>query len=105
MDREFRLNRKFRLTIDIYPSLGSKKIRHMELKDVFDTPDKDGSIPDINGAITKAGCLIQAVNLEHDRLEGYDLKARLTMLYSNEMIDKLVWELRIVSGEGKQYKY
>lgn len=88
---------RFQLMIDIRPSSGSHHTRRMEMKEWFFAHDADS-------AINIAGDFIQSANLEHNYLGGYDLEAKLYLLYSNEMIDKYVWHLSIVKGEASNNK-
>lgn len=79
------------LTINIYPSSGSKKNRIMELKEIFRDLDKDS-------AMKLAGDMLQVVNLEHDRLEGYDMQLVLVSVDKNG-IWSLIWKLFIIEGQ------
>lgn len=79
------------LTINIYPSSGSNKKRNMRLEEIFRDLDKDS-------AIKLAGDMLQVVNLEHDRLEGYDMQLVLVLVDGNG-IRSLLWKFFIIEGQ------
>jgi len=87
---------KFRLEINIHPSSSSKKDRVMKMEEYFKAPDRDS-------AIEVAGDLITVVNLEHDKLEGYDLRTRLWVEKKvrglEYPVERIVWVFDIINGK------